>query len=188
MGYSVRDYKKWRWEETKNYGYGPIEQQALPQELSQHYESKTAGMRIAYPKNWTAETNELFSAQSSTSPVNWTSLIEEKTFTSVIKLSFPKISVEVLMKKLPVEGPNPLETEVKRLNDMGIVFSKERENVNSDRGNWTVLTWEEDNTTVRYAVTNKGERLVVVKMECGKDAVNQWTRTEDEIIKSMVLL
>lgn len=180
IGFSVGDYRRWRYEEIKNFGHGPTESLTPPKDLTARYENAVAGVRFAYPADWTVEPNRIFSQKNPSIPLG-------KQIT-MVRVKYPSVSLEVGMEKAAEQGTALLEGEIKRLKDSGIIFTKERDYLNTDRENWIVLTWEEGEQVVRYAITAKGERLVFVKAVVDKNVFSLWTRTVDEVIKNVTLI
>ncbi len=52
MALSIWDYKSWRSEETKNFGYGPGDVSVA---LTQVYQNDEWGVRMKYPEGWDIE-------------------------------------------------------------------------------------------------------------------------------------
>lgn len=191
---SINDYRNWKKEETKNYGHGPLEKLALPLELAVRYQNDVAGIRLRYPQDWIAKDQTLFLAASYKIPTSWKTLLGvEKRYQVTTILSSDEVDPTVKIDLYEQRAINPdvttvLEREAKKLESEGIVFSRNRDYLNTNRENWMVLTWEKGEKTFRYGIAVRGERIVIVIASCNKSELDKWIRTLDEITKSSVLI
>lgn len=183
---SVRDYKAWRYEETKNYGHGPLESLAEPRELAQRYANEYAGFRMRYPAGWQAE--EILKNRTDLTALG--EVYEPKELTGAVLLEDGRGEVEIRVSVDQARGDlvTVLEEQVRAAEGEGIKLVREREYLNTDREDWGVITWEVGERTVRLAVAVAGGREVVVLASCTTKNLGQYIRTLDEIIKSINIL
>lgn len=186
MAYSVWDYRKWQWEETKNYGHGPGEQFVAAEQLTKRYENSGMGVRLGYPSNWTIAENQNLVVMEKGRPLTWRELVGVNTQERIVTLRMEdELAIEINLKRLAAAGTYDLEDEVGRIKSEGVEFVSEREYINTDRENWMILAWEEGEKQIREAITIKGERLVAIRMVCSKKLVKRWKLTEEEVVRSV---
>jgi hypothetical protein len=178
MGLSVMDYKKWKYEETKNYGHGP--DVVKPLELTKLFQNKVAGIRIRYPGEWKLEVNPKFDSLSN-SKKTWEDVLIKNKREQVLEIGSFKLSEEYVSKNFP----DVVNDEVKMI---GTPLSRERQYIVTMAGDVVVLTWEKDGGVWQRAMVARGNRLVIMDVNNNNDEWKKWETTYWEMYKSLVLI
>jgi hypothetical protein len=187
MGVSARDYVNWRREETKNYGHGPLMNQANAMELGQRYSNGYVGFRMRYPVGWTQEEKLKKPEGGLEGEVN---RYQPTRQTEVIKVKNEGGSVEVTVSVDRLRGDvvQVLDQEVERLESEGIVLDKEREYWHTEREDWGVVTWTQGEARTKRAYAVDQLRMVMVEVRCEVGVWDEFAKTLDEIIKAVTLI
>lgn len=152
---SVRDWQRWRYEETKNYGHGPggageLEEQARRRKWAL-YQNEAVGIRLRYPEGWEVKENSVSSGK------------REKV--SVVRFGEGggwRIDVGVEELKTGANLNEVVDREIKTLKGLGATLVGERQNLNTERVSAVILTWEEGGEKRQRGVTVGGGKIVVV--------------------------
>lgn len=101
VGYSVYDYKTWRYEELKNYGHGPGDTQPKIQlpELVQLYRNEVVRIRLRVPAGWVIQENPKFQVLNPKSPPVLANLLVPEKREEVAKFG-DRMTVEILKTKI----------------------------------------------------------------------------------------
>ena len=183
MAVSVWDWRNWRYEETKNYGHGPLESLALPQELAIRYVNEYAGIRMRYPGGWMVV--EKLKDIAKTAEMAESFKPSKLTEVAVITNPGGEVEVKVGVDRTQADLVTALEEQVKGVTGRGIEMAREREYLNTEREDWGIITWEVGERTVRRAVAVFDGRMAVVEASFPTTSLDQYIRTGDEIVKSV---
>lgn len=167
IGYSVWDYKKWRWEETRAFGKGP-EESAKSEVLSTKliiYQNGVVGIRIKYPEGFKINENPKFEV-----------LNPKQKFEDVVRMGErvevvnfgDKVKINVERTDLGLSDASDRETG-------RIELARERDYINTEKLSITILTWAQG----QRALAKIGEKLIVIDSQ-----VDQ--KLFFEILKSLV--
>ena len=170
IGLSVKDYRAWKWEETRNYGHGPVEALGKPMELNGRYINPVVGIRVKYPEGWV-----------STGKVGLKTVGKNKA--EVVRIDGGEIRIIVKVALEERAEITVADEMIEELKNKGISLARERDYYGDENEDWTVLTWDEGEKTVRmgFAITNG--KIVVVEAESNKGGLDKWILTIDGIIR-----
>lgn len=167
---SVNEYRKWRADETSNYGQGPQgEGSGTKLATDKLYQNDVAGFRIKYPASWEIVANPLFAdGKNSLSQI---SRMDESA--EVVNLG-GRIRISVLRSSL--NFTDLVDREAKKMD-----LVREREYINTEKVSIVILTWKQNGRERQTAFVHKGEGKVIVLEQ---DGVDGW----QEVLKSVVIL
>ncbi len=177
--FSIQDWRQWRHIELDKYGQG-TGQIAYPtaSPLGRLYSHSLGKFRLKYPQNWTITENKQFTdPKTAKFPLFLGQRVQLVSFDS------PESTARIIVWEESAQGidlPNFINHE-----SQGV--TKDREFVNTDFANMTVLTWE--NSSVRQlAISAKGDRILLIEVLSDKDAWIKYAQTFTKVFQSLVWL
>lgn len=151
IGYSIWDYKKWRWEETRAFGQGP-EESAKSEVLSAKliiYQNGVVGVRIKYPEGLQINEGSRFKVQDSIK-MGFENLVRMGERVEVVNFG-DKVRVSVERTELGLSDASDREAG-------RIELTREWDYINTEKLSITILTWAEG----QRALAKIGEKLIVI--------------------------
>lgn len=157
------EYRNWKKTETQRYGHGWAQTQTIkePEKLVGPYVNEKLGYRLRYPIGW--QMTEDGKKITFTNPAN------------------PAINFSFEIQT----NPQSLIDIADREALPGL--AREREYLNIESYNWTILTFEKDNRLIQKALSKRNDQLFVVEASLPKENWNEFTNTFWEIYKSVVI-
>ena len=151
IGYSVWDYKKWRWEETHAFGKGPEEDSRLKTQDSRLiiYQNSVVGIRIKYPEGLQISEGSRFKVQGSIK-MGFENLVKEGERVEVVSFE-DKIKMSVERTDLGLSDASDREARM-------IELTRELDYINTEKLSITILTWAGG----QRALVKMGEKLMVI--------------------------
>lgn len=198
MYLSIKDYRSWRYEETKNYGHGPGELYSPAEQLSEKYEAKVIGFRLRYPWGWKLDVDSEFqkllaSEEARTQPKKWEQIFKEGSMTDALTLQ--KTGVEQIVPTISLKlgttrtvSTDYVTTELARYKQMpGVRLVGDRDYVNTDRVQWTIITTQLNSKETKHAYMMVGERLFVATMDYAIGKHYVYLRTFEDFLRNVVV-
>lgn len=198
MYLSIQDYRSWRYEETKNYGHGPGELYVPAEEMTEKYEVKVLGFRIRYPWGWKLNVDSDFGAlvtreESRRQPRSWEELFPSRSMTQAFTLE--KVGVEQISPMVTFEigttliGSTDYVTgELDRYKQMtGVQIVGDRDYVNTDRVQWTLITTQSEGVETKHAYMIMGGKLFRATMQYATGRHFTYLRTFEEFLRNVVV-
>lgn len=160
---TLGEYRNWKKTETQRYGHGWAQTQTVKEseKLVGPYINEKQNYRLRYPIGW--QMTEDGKKITFTNPAN-----------PAIKFSFE------------------IQTNPQSLIDIADRLAKprlarEREYLNVDSYNWTILTFEKDNRLTQKALLKRNDQLFVIEATMPKESWNEFTNTFWEVYKTVVI-
>lgn len=178
---SVWDYKNWKYEETRNYGYGP--DTAFSLVINRTYQNKLAGVRIRYPGEWEVKVNPKFEVKNL--KLTFNDVVTKNDRVWVVKLGG---KMTVYVARLTKNMPDEVNNEVALINKIS-KLNREREYVGTVAGTAVVLSWENEGTFYqRGMLSGNGKMVIVDLVDADATTKEVMEKTLIEMLKSVVLI
>lgn len=189
--FSYRDYKEWKNEELKNYGHGPGGLYANPLEAKEHFENQFVGIKFNYPSEWKIEVNKRFVVSNPklvfktyVTPNVIQELVGFERVTDGGKEEVG-VNVGIVAKTNLVDYVN---ADIVKQIKAGKNLVGERQYINSDRSNWTIVNFVEKDMAVKRAYAISGERMFVIEFRYPPTEEMKVLRTYEEFIKNVIVI
>jgi hypothetical protein len=177
IGFTVWDYKNWRYLETSNYGQGnPDEQGILPaSSLALPYVSNHGRFRVKYPTGWNIRENPIYSQNVKSPPPVSASRVEIVSFEDVDK----RARITIYLEKVNAGLTDLADQEA-------VDISRDRQYLSSANSNLTVLTWEKDEMFIQKALVVKDDTLAIIESTSPLSSWKSYVRTFESVYQSWV--
>lgn len=166
MMFSGWDYRRWRYEEMKNYGQGwAVNARLAPAgKLEGPYMNTLVKLRMRYPEGWKAQENEKLG--------DW-----------VVSFKEPAKSAELIVwrRKTSESLEKIVEKEAEGV-------TRDREYFGTETASWIMLTWEEENRVRQKVIAKRGDVVWILELTCARDVWAAYAKTLEAVYKSVVLL
>ena len=151
IGYSVWDYKKWRWEETHAFGKGPNEDSRFKIQDSRLviYQNNVVGVRIKYPEGMQVNEDSKLKIQDSIKK-RFEELVKVGERVEVVNFG-DKVKMSVERTDLGLSDASDREARV-------IELTREWDYINTEKLSITILTGPGG----QRALAKTGEKLLVI--------------------------
>ena len=158
VGFTLWDYKNWRWEETHKFGQGgSATSEFLPaMKLEGVFSNRIRGVRIKYPKSWD---------------------VGEMEF----REPFGRAKVAIRVKKDTANLSDIADS-------LAGGVTAERDYIDAQGLAITILTWTGDKEVRQVALAKKGDRLVTIEVTCESGAWKIFSKTFEAMYRTLVLL
>lgn len=158
VGFTLWDYKNWRWEETHKFGQGgQATSEFLPaMKLEGVFSNRIRGVRIKYPKSWD---------------------VGEMEF----REPFGRAKVSIKVKKDTANLSDIADSKA-----FGV--TRERDYLDANGLAVTILTWDGESQVKQVALAKKGDRLVMIEIICESGAWKIFSKTFEAMYRTLVVL
>jgi hypothetical protein len=179
VAFSIQDWRQWKQIELANYGKGEstiVYPTASP--LGRLYSHSWGKFRIKYPLGWTVTENKLYIESKQNKPT-----LNSGERVELVKFESPDTSAKVTVwmeSGLGVDLPAFINRE-------GEGVSRDREFINTDYANMTILTYEK-NPVRQMAISSKGDRILIIETNTDSVAWVRYAQTFLSVFRSLVWL
>lgn len=158
VGFTLWDYKNWRWEETHKFGQGgQATSEFLPaMKLEGVFSNRIRGVRIKYPKSWD---------------------VGEMEF----REPFGRAKVSIKVKKDTANLSDIADSKA-----FGV--TRERDYLDANGLAVIILTWDGESQVKQVALAKKGDRLVMIEIICESGAWKIFSKTFEAMYRTLVVL
>jgi hypothetical protein len=184
MGLSVaRDYRVWKYEETKNFGHGP-KNLSPAKKLDVVYQNDVAKIRIRYPGDWKVTENPVFGESGDLKlQRSWAEILAGGSRLELAKIG----SVGVEVQKAVLGIVEAADAEERGIKQAGKSVG-DRIYINTDKISLVVLTWQDAGVQYWRAMGVKSGRMVSIEMN---NPIGEWDKYEatyTEMLKTVVII
>ncbi len=168
--FTLWDYKQWRHAELDRFGQGWADVGQAAREITRMYQGDLAEYRMRIPQEW--------------------KILQKESENRGLKIVGEGVEITSSVTERAGNLADLVDARVMELKGRGIPLRQEREYINSEKINLTVLTWQEEVAGGRailhqeaWGMTN--EKLVVWNAKYASEEWGKWNKTITAIFASI---